>query len=78
VAVNDDEVRRIVRDTVHETLKVLAIDAEEPFEVQKDMAFVRAWRTNAEAMTRGGFLAGVSVVVVGVLGLIWAKVNGSI
>ena len=73
----DDEVRRIVKDTVLETLKAIAIDVEDPFEVQKDMAFVRTWRTAAESMTRGGFLVAGAAIVAGILGLIWAAWKGS-
>ena len=73
----DEEVRLIVRETVHETLKVLAIDVEEPFEVQKDMVFVRNWRTTTEAVSRGGVLTVALGIVAGICGLIWAAWKGS-
>lgn len=54
----------------------LGIDVDEPVEMQRDMSFVRNWRQSAEAVKRQGMFVAVGILVVGMLGLIWAAVKG--
>src|SRR5690606_5933127 len=46
--VTEAEIRRIVSETVTETLMRLGIEADEPLDVQRDMQHLRAWRTSTE------------------------------
>lgn len=72
----ENEIRKIVAETVKETLTSLGIPAESPIEVQKDMAHLRAWRESVAAVKRQGFLTAVGILTAGVLGLIWMAVRG--
>ena len=38
----ENEIRRVVEEAVRETLRAMGLDVDEPFENQKDAAFVRA------------------------------------
>lgn len=70
------EIRRIVQDTVAETLLKLGVDAEEPLEFQKDMQFVRSWRDSASTVKRQSLITAVGIFTAGILGLLWLAVRG--
>lgn len=74
---NEAEIRKIVAETVKETLTRMGIEADEPFDVQKDMAFVRNWRTSSEAVKRQSILIAVGVVVTGLIGMVWMVLKGN-
>lgn len=44
IVLTRDELKAIVRESVHETLVSLGIDSSDPIEVQKDFAHLRAAR----------------------------------
>ncbi|MBW3099276.1 hypothetical protein [Pseudohoeflea coraliihabitans] len=67
----DDEVRKIVADTVAETLIRLGIDAHDPKEMQADMQHLRNWRQSVNTVKRQSLLTAVGVVTTGILGLIY-------
>ena len=71
------EIRRIVAETVKETLTRMGIEADDPFEVQKDMQHLRSWRTSTETVKRQGLLTAVGIVTAGVIGIIWMAIKGS-
>ena len=78
---NDHDATRIARLAAQETLKelfmALGVDVSNPTEVQKDMAFLRNWRTSAEAVKRQGIVAAVGAITVAILALIWSSLRGS-
>ena len=53
-------------------LKVLGIDASQPFEVQADMRFVRTRRLRAESMVNRGIMAGVASIVTAALAYLYS------
>jgi hypothetical protein len=63
------------KTAVHETLRVLGIDVSRPFEVQKDMAHLRAWRISMESMQLKGLLVAVSIAISGVAAAVWAGIK---
>lgn len=75
-----DEARTIAKaaakETVRETFQLLGIDPDDPTEAQRDFQFVRSWRTSSEAVKRQSLVMSVSVIVAGVLGLIWLAIKG--
>ena len=68
---NEAEIKRIVSDTVHETLLTLGIDAKDPIELQADMQHLRAWRESINTVKRQSLLTAVGVLTTGILGLIY-------
>ena len=70
------EIRKIVAETVTETLLKLGIDASDPIELQADMQHVRKWRTSTETIKRQSLMTAIGIVTAGVMGLIWMVVTG--
>lgn len=74
---DEKEIRRIVSETVAETLLKLGIDASEPLELQADMLHLRKQRSAVETIKRQGLIAAAGVITLGILGLIWTAIKGS-
>ncbi len=72
----DDEIKRVVAQTVAETLLKLGIDAEDPLEFQADMQHLRQWRQSVATVKRQGLMTAVGILTAGVLGLIWMAIKG--
>lgn len=71
----ETEIKKIVAETVVETLIRLGVDASNPIEVQKDFQHLRAWRNSSDTVKRQGILTAVGVLTVGILGLIWLAIT---
>lgn len=71
----ETEIKKIVAETVVETLIRLGVDASNPIEVQKDFQHLRAWRSSINTIQRQGIITAVGVITVGALGLIWMAVT---
>ena len=73
---NDADVKKIVAETVSETLLKLGIDASDPIELQKDMQHLRQWRESIATVKRQSIITAVGVITLGALGLLWTAVKG--
>ena len=73
---NDADVKKIVAETVSETLLKLGIDASDPIELQKDMQHLRQWRESIASVKRQSIITAVGVITLGALGLLWTAVKG--
>ena len=73
----ENEIRKIVAETVAETLIKLGVDAQNPTEMQADMQHLRAWREASNTVKRQGLMTAVGVLTVGILGLIWMAIKGN-
>lgn len=71
------EIRKIVAETVKETLTRMGIPADDPIEVQKDMAHLRAWRESVATVKRQGLITAVGILTAGILGLLWLAIKGN-
>lgn len=71
----EEEVRSIVRETVHETLEHLGVEYEKPLEMQEDFAFMRAWRQSADKVRERGISTAVGVLITGAIALLWLGVQ---
>lgn len=76
VTLTEADVERIVDKTVNDTLLKLGMSVGDPIEFQKDMHFVRGMRKSSEAVRRQGFMAAVTVVTTGILGLLYTTFKG--
>ena len=63
--------RRLIRETVHETLIGMGIDATNPIELQQDFQHLRDWRRSTQAVKRKGLLTVVGMAVAGLAALVW-------
>jgi hypothetical protein len=73
----EHEIRRIVAETVDQTLTRLGVDTQDPLEFQKDMQHLRAWRESVATVKRQSLITAVGIIVAGIIGLIWIALKGS-
>ncbi len=59
IQMTENEIRRIVADTVDQTLTRLGVDTENPLEFQRDLQHLREWRTSVAQIKQQGFIAAV-------------------
>lgn len=72
--------KEAAREAVREFFLALGVNAEDPdavIAVQKDFAHLRAWRESSDTIKQKGLGAAVTIIVTGVLGLIWLAVKGT-
>lgn len=74
---DEREIRKIVAETVKETLTSLGIPADNPLDVQRDMQHLRAWRESVATVKRQGLIVAVGILMAGVLGAIWMAIKGT-
>lgn len=65
------EIKKIVSETVNDTLMKLGIDAADPIELQADMQHLRAWRESIKTVKRQSLMTAVGILTTGILGLIY-------
>src|SRR5690606_36701249 len=75
-AMTEAENRKIVAETVAETLTRMGIPADDPIEVQKDMAHLRAWRESVATVKRQGIITAVGILTAGLLGILSLALKG--
>lgn len=74
---SEQEIRKIVAETVDQTLTKLGVDTSDPLEVQRDLQHLRAWRESSDTVKRQGLITAVGIVVAGIVGLVWLAIKGS-
>lgn len=67
----DTAAKQAAREAVRETLITLGIDADKPFEFQRDMQHLRGWRNATDTVKGQGIKTTVVIIVTGILGAIW-------
>jgi hypothetical protein len=70
------EIRKIVSDTVSETLMKLGIDADDPLEFQADMQHLRNWRQSVATVKRQSLMTAIGIITAGVLAIVWMAAKG--
>jgi hypothetical protein len=76
-AVTEAEIRRIVAETVDQTLTRLGVDTENPIEFQRDLQHLRSWRESVATVKRQSLITAVGILIAGALGLLWLGLKGS-
>jgi hypothetical protein len=74
-----DEIEQIAAKAVRETLLAMGLNTADPdalIELQKDFAYVRAWRESVDAVKRKGLLVSISNIVTGGVGALWMAIQG--
>ena len=73
---NEADIRRIVAETVDQTLTRLGVDTDDPLEFQRDLQHLRQWRESIATVKRQSLMTAIGIITAGVLGLIWLAVTG--
>ena len=71
VQLTKDELKEVVKDTVHETLTSVGIESSDPIEMQKDFNHLREWRITVQDVRKKSILTVCGLLVAGVLAFIW-------
>jgi len=75
IAMTPPELRTLMRETVHETLTTLGVDAKNPIEMQKDFQHLREWRESMKALRSRSIMIIAATVVSGLLVAVWIGVK---
>ncbi len=67
----EQEIKKIVSDTVRETLIELGIAHDDPIEMQKDFQHLREWRLATAMIRRKGILTLLGLVIAGAAAALW-------
>ncbi len=65
------EIRKIVSDTVRETLIELGIAHDDPLEMQRDFQHLREWRLATAMIRRKGILTVLGLIIAGAAAALW-------
>ena len=66
-----DEVRKIVSESVRETLIQIGVASDDPLEMQKDMQHFRVWRLSYENIRTKGMITIFGVLLTGAAAAFW-------
>lgn len=72
---SEEDMRRVVRETVHETLNGIGINASNPHEMQADFIYVRKMRKGAEFMSRNVRASIITVTIPTMLYMLWESLR---
>ena len=78
VYLTENEIRAVIAETVNETLTKIGIEHDDPVEMQKDMAHLRAWRTSVNEVRTKSMVTVLTILIAGTLGAIWLGFKASI
>lgn len=76
IRLTDEELKSLVKSTVHETMITLGINASDPIEMQKDFQHLRDWRMTTNAVKRHGLKTIIATLIAGICALVWLAVTG--
>lgn len=72
------EIQEAADRGVTAALERVGIDPDDPTAVQRDLAFLRDWRTTTAGMRKKGLVTAAGVIVVGALGALWLGIKALI
>lgn len=76
ISITEEELRKLMTDTVHETLTLIGIKHEDPVEMQRDFTHLRDWRIAVEGAKKKSFWGIIGVLTSGLIGLLWMGLQG--
>ncbi|PIR39615.1 MAG: hypothetical protein COV35_03670 [Alphaproteobacteria bacterium CG11_big_fil_rev_8_21_14_0_20_39_49] len=72
---NEMEIKKIVREAVHETLNGLGISMHSPQEMQADFIYIRKMRKGAEMVTQKIKASLITVTIPTALYIVWESLK---
>ena len=75
---NDDEIRKIVREAVYETLSGLGVEAHQQHEVQADFLYVRKMRKGSEALGRNIRTTAITCLIPAMIYMFWESIKQAV
>lgn len=74
----DEDIRRIVREAVFETLSGLGVDVHGQHEVQADFLYIRKMRKGSEAMGRTIRTTSITAIIPTIIYIFWESIKQAI
>ena len=71
INITEDELRKIVSETVKETLTTIGIQHEDPVEMQRDFTHLRNWRKAVDTARSTSMLTAIGILITGLMGALW-------
>lgn len=71
IRISEDRLRKLMQETVKETLTKLGVDSEDPLEMQRDFQYLRDWRRSVQAIRERSIMALIATLVTGALALVY-------
>lgn len=68
---DEDYIKRVVREAVYETLSGLGIEARQQLEVQADFLYIRKIRKGSEALSRNIRTSAITFLIPVLLYMLW-------
>ena len=76
ITLTGSEVKSLVKEAVTETLTGLGFDTQHPLSVQRDLQYLRDWRSTTESIRGKVILVSVGIAVVGLFSILWLGFKG--
>ncbi len=76
ITLTGSEVKSLVKEAVTETLTGLGFDTQHPLAVQRDLQYLRDWRSTTESIRGKVILVSVGIAVVGLFSILWLGFKG--
>lgn len=75
IKLTEIELRRVIRETVHETLVGLGIEPDDPNEMQKDFIHLRDMRLTVEQVKKRSIFTMIGLIVAGLVTALWLGIQ---
>ena len=75
---NEQEIKKIVREAVHETLNGLGISVNKPHEMQADFIYIRKMRKGSEMISQKIKASIITVTIPTVIYIAWESLKESL
>lgn len=72
---DEADIKKIVQESVKETMLLLGVKIDDPVEMQKDFAHLRKWRGAVETTTSTGIFTALGILVTGAMGALWLGIQ---
>lgn len=69
------EIKRIVSESVKETLLMLGVKVDDPVEMQQDFTHLRKWRKAVDTAQSTSMLTALGILVTGGMGALWLGIQ---
>ena len=66
----DAEVESLVERAIVKAFRDLGFDAQDPFEIRRDLNFLREWRVTCEDVRHKGTFTLITLAITGIIGLL--------
>lgn len=71
VYMTEEDVKKLIKNTVHTTFTQLGIQPDDPSAMQRDFLYLRDWRISTERMKVKTIVSVIAILISGLVGAFW-------